>query len=321
MSVYHSLRAIAGASGESIIDWEAVAEAAKASMAPGELSLSSGQQQGYADDVREARLAIQDVADIAFQLPDTIEIQNRHHWVDANIAMFQRVIQPLEEKTTAQVPELARIVNTGSMSVTLGFLGRNVLGQYDPLLLADAPQDEHGLYFVHPNIVTAADELDVDFERFRRWIAFHEVTHAAEFGQAPWLPDYLVTQMERGIDSLSQGSLDRDAFVELQTTMTVVEGYAELLMDEAFDDEYETLRQKLEQRREGAGPVSALLRRLLGIRMKQQQYERGRAFFDAVVEQTDLRTATSVWDHPDRLPTAAELDQPTAWIDRVVTGQ
>lgn len=318
MSVYRSIRAIAGASGDSIIDWGAVGEAAKASMSPGELALSPQQQQEYAGDVRDARVAIQEVSGIEFQLPDTIEIQNRHHWVDANIDMFRRVIRPLEEKTTAQVPGLARVVNTGSMSVTLGFLGRNVLGQYDPLLLADAPQEDHGLYFVHPNIVTAADELEVDFDRFRRWIAFHEVTHAAEFGQAPWLPDHLVTQMERGIDGLSEGSLDRDAFTELQTTMTVVEGYAELLMDEAFDDEYATLRAKLDQRRQGAGPVSKLLRRLLGIGMKREQYERGREFFDAVIEQTDLKTATLVWERPENLPSEDELDQPERWVRRVV---
>jgi len=37
--------------------------------------------------------------------------------------------------------------------------------------------------------------------------------------------------------------------------MTAVEGYAEVLMDRAFDGEYADLRRKLDERRGGGGPV------------------------------------------------------------------
>jgi len=60
--------------------------------------------------------------------------------------------------------------------------------------------------------------------------------------------------MEDGIATLSEGSFDRDAFRDLDAAMTVVEGYAELLMDHAFDEEYEDLRRKLDERRQGRGP-------------------------------------------------------------------
>lgn len=317
MTVYRSIRAVIGASGNNLIDWDAVAEAAKGSTAPGDLDLSQGEREGYAKDVRDARNEIQRAAGITFDIPETVEIQNRHHWIDANIRTFQRVMEPLEERADSAVPGIARIVNTGSMSVTLSFLGRNVLGQYDPLLLADAPQNEHGLYFVRPNIKSAANELNVDYDRFRRWIAFHEVTHAAEFSLAPWLPDHLTSQMEKGLDGLTEGSLDREAFSEMQTTMTVVEGYAELLMDEAFDDEYKELREKLDQRRRNAGPISQLLRYLLGIEMKREQYEKGREFFDTVIEETDLQTATQVWESSENLPNKNEIENPSQWINRV----
>jgi len=102
---------------------------------------------------------------------------------------------PTGDLTRGFAQDLSRIANTGSMAFTLGFLARNVLGQYDPLLLADEPDADHGLYFVHPNIVAVAASLDVEYPRFRRWIAFHEVTHAAEFGAAPWLPEYLESRV------------------------------------------------------------------------------------------------------------------------------
>ncbi|NHN59511.1 zinc-dependent metalloprotease [Halorussus rarus] len=315
MTLYRSVRAIADASGDGPIDWDAVGEAAKAATPPGSLDLSAAEREGYAADVRDARSRVREVSGADFDVPGTVEVQNRHHWIDANIDTFRRVMKPVEEHGPAVMPGVARTINTGTMSVMLSVLAKNVLGQYDPLLLAEA--DEHALYFVRPNIDRIAGELDVDYDRFRRWIAFHEVTHAAEFGAAPWLSDHLEERMESGIDALANGRLDREAFRELDAAMTAVEGYAELLMDGAFDDEYADLREKMEARRRGGDPLSRLVRRLLGLGLKRRQYERGKAFFDAVAVDRGIEGASAVWDRPENLPTDAELDDPQRWLARV----
>jgi uncharacterized protein (DUF2342 family) len=330
VSLYRSVRAIADSSGDGPIDWDAVAEAAKAATDPGSLELSAAEQEGYATDVRDARTRVREVSGREFDVPATIEVQNRHHWIDANIDTFRRVMKPVEEHGPAVMPGIARTINTGTMSVMLSVLGKNVLGQYDPLLLADTAErgsasnrtgsddgDDHALYFVRPNIERIARELDVNYDRFRRWIAFHEVTHAAEFGAAPWLSDHLESRMEDGIEALAQGSLDREAFRDLDAAMTAVEGYAELLMDGAFDDEYADLREKMEARRRGRDPLSRLLRQLLGLGLKRRQYERGKAFFEAVAADRGIEGASAVWDRPENLPTNAELDDPQLWLSRV----
>ncbi|WP_247002080.1 zinc-dependent metalloprotease [Halosolutus gelatinilyticus] len=316
MNLYRSARAVAGASGDDVIDWRSAAEAAKAATDPGSLELEPGEGEAYARDVRDARTAVRSIAQVEFDVPDTVEIQNRHHWIDANVDTFERVMGTLETHNGV-FPDVARTINTGTMTVLLSFLGRNVLGQYDPLLLADSPANEHALYFVRPNIIRVADALDADYDRFRRWIAFHEVTHAAEFGAAPWLSTHLENRMKDGIAALSDGSFDREAFRDLDAAMTVVEGYAELLMDHAFDDEYEDLRRKLDAKRQGRGPLQQLFRRLLGLGLKQRQYERGKNFFEHVVAVRDLETASLVWAHPDNLPTHEELDTPGLWLRRV----
>ncbi|GGN89745.1 MULTISPECIES: zinc-dependent metalloprotease [Haloarcula] len=314
MGLYHSVRAVAGASGDGPIDWTAVAEAAKSATDPGDLDVSATERQGYATDVRDARDRVREVGQLDFDLPETVEIQHRHHWIDANVATFERVMAPIEQQAEF-IPGVARVVNTGSMAFALSFLGNNVLGQYDPLLLADG--DDHALYFVRPNIRKVADQLDVDHDRFRRWIAFHEVTHAAEFGAAPWLSDHMEETMEEAIDRLTDGNLDRDSLGELDTTMTAVEGYAELLMDRAFDDEYDDLRRKVDERRQGRGPVAELVRRVLGLGMKRQQYERGKAFFEAVADARGVAATGRVWDSPETLPTDDEIATPSLWIERV----
>ena len=314
MDLFRSVQAVAGPGGDGIVDWDSVGAAAKAATPRGDLDLSTDEQAGYRNDVRDARDRLRSVGDVQFDLPDTIEIQHRHHWIDANIATFRRVVEPLGGQKTV-FPGVSRAVNTGTMAVTLGFLGRNVLGQYDPLLLADT--DDHSLYFVRPNIRRVADQLAVDYPRFRRWIAFHEVAHAAEFGAAPWLPGYLEERMQQAVGDLTEGRLNREAYSELTTAMTAVEGYAELLMDQAFDEEYADLRAKLDARRQGGGPFVQLMRRLLGLDLKRQQYEKGAAFFEAVADARDIAAASAVWERPENLPTSEEIETPGLWLQRV----
>jgi len=154
MNILKSVRAVADASGDGAIDWDAVADAAKSSTAPGDLPQSGAEPQAYAADVRDARSRIREVSGVDFDVPETLELQNRHHWIDANVATFRRAFEPLNERATF-LPDLSRSINTATTAGALAFISRNVLGQYDPLLLADG---EHGLYFVHPNIVRVADQ-------------------------------------------------------------------------------------------------------------------------------------------------------------------
>ena len=313
MSLFRAALAVAESEGDGPVDWTAVGSAAQAATDPGELTLSAADREDYAADVADARDGIRAAAGVDFDLPDTIQIQNRHHWIDANIDTFRRLLGPLEDKSML-APSVARTANTGSMAVTLGFLANNVLGQYDPLLLGDG---DHELYFLHPNIAAIADTLDVELDRFRRWIAFHEVAHAAEFGTAPWLSTHLEQRMEETVSKLAAGRFDRSSFAELNATMTAVEGYAELVMDRAFDREYADLRAKLDDRRRNVGPVSRFVRRLLGFGMKRRQYERGKTFFDAVADERGISGAAVVWEAPENLPTDEELDDPAKWLARV----
>jgi putative hydrolase len=123
--------------------------------------------------------------------------------------------------------------------------------------------------------------------------------------------------MMDAVENLTSGSIDKESLGELDATMTAVEGYAELVMDEAFDDEYADLRRKLDQRRQGRSPFEQLIRRLLGLSVKRRQYERGKEFFDEVVQARDIETAGRVWESPEMLPTDAEFDDPQAWLARV----
>lgn len=315
MDLLRSAQSLIGATAAEPIDWEAVTDAAVTATTPGDLTLEAADRQAYRGDVQQARQAIRSTTSLSFDVPERLEIQDRHHWIDANVSTFRRLLAPVVDRQPADIPTAARTVNNASMATALALLARRVMGQYDPVLLADG--EPHRMYFIHPNIRQTADELDIEFSLFRRWIAFHEVTHAAEFDGAEWLKPHLESHVRRFIEGLVAGHLDRGALRDLQAIMTAIEGYAELVMDRAFDADPAELREKLEERRAAGGPLSFILDRLLGVELKRSQYRRGSQFFAAVADQRDMETASAVWRGPEALPTMDELDHPDQWLTRI----
>lgn len=314
MSIRRSLRAIRTAEADRIVDWEAAATAAREGTPRGELDLADDERERYADAVREARDAIARTLDRPVDLPEAVEAVDRHHWIDRTATNFGRIVDPALAEVRPNA--LAGTVNAATAATTLGLLGRRVVGQFDPALFRDP--EEATLVLVHPNVVRVAAVLDVDRDRFRRWVLHHEVSHAAEFTIAPWLRGHLEDHIRRTLETLSRGRLDRSGVAELDRTMTAVEGFAELLMDEAMPGEVDELRTRLESRRAGVNPLIQLLDWLLGIAAKRRQYERGRAFFEAVARTRGLEATVAVWDGPDSLPTGDELDDPRRWMARVL---
>jgi uncharacterized protein (DUF2342 family) len=73
----------------------------------------------------------------------------------------------------------------------------------------------------------------------------------------------------------------------------------------------------MERRRGSRSAPERILFRLLGLDMKMRQYELGRRFCAAVVEQAGMEALNQVWSAPEALPTLSELEAPAAWLARV----
>jgi putative hydrolase len=106
----------------------------------------------------------------------------------------------------------------------------------------------------------------------------------------------------------------------LTAKMTLVEGYAEHVMDAVghqLDPGYTELRRSLDRDRERRGLLDSIVSRVLGLEMKLAQYRRGKAFVDEVVRAHGIRTLNRAWSEPEALPGPDELDAPEEWVDRV----
>jgi uncharacterized protein (DUF2342 family) len=69
--------------------------------------------------------------------------------------------------------------------------------------------------------------------------------------------------------------------------------------------------------REGRHGEQAL-ERLLGLELKAEQYELGRAFCARVAADADEATLACMWDSPESLPAMPELGEPSLWLARMV---
>jgi coenzyme F420 biosynthesis associated uncharacterized protein len=320
----------------------------------------------YTDLVRRCEPLIAEV--MGQNLPQPVQeiaAFSRAEWVDANIRNFQLLFAPLEDLHRSSfrndnladvvVSEANQAMVSAELGILLGYLARRVLGQYDLSLLGREPVTSAGrLYFVEPNIGGVQQELGLDIEEFRLWIALHETTHAFEFEAYPWLrahfnsliEDYFklivedMTMLRTGMgglssvitrarENLSNGDSwieavmtadQRSLFDRLQSLMAVVEGYSNYIMNtvgERLLPSYEHIKEQFEARAARRSPAERLFVRMTGLALKMEQYRLGETFINEIVAQAGIAAANRMWEGPAFLPTLAELRNPPAWLARI----
>lgn len=136
-----------------------------------------------------------------------LELVDRPRWIAANLATMKPLLEPLSERMGSGLGPLAGMARSASgaligvqVGVLTGMLSQRVLGQYEIALLDPAPTPR--LLLVSPNLLQAASNLQVDREELVRWVTIHEVTHAVQFGGAPWLREHLSAMIRELMESM-----------------------------------------------------------------------------------------------------------------------
>lgn len=113
---------------------------------------------------------------------------------------------------------------------------------------------------------------------------------------------------------------ERAAVGDAVAVMSLLEGHADVVMDEVGTGVVTTLRRiraRFEARRDSRRPADVLLRRVLGLDAKVAQYRTGAAFVRGVVGAVGHEGLNVVWSGPQALPTPAEIVDPAAWVRRI----
>jgi len=323
-----------------LLDWDEVRRTARTrldepTLPPAALAKAAAGYRSMAANLEKPLLNFVGPLPKGAMLP-AFQALDREGWLDLNLDIFRRVVDPVLE--TGRMPN-SLIVEVGRAGVNryvgymLAFLGRRVLGQYDPQLLGAEPIGGEGLYLVETNVAEWQRHANLPDDDLRRWLILHEMTHAWQFAAHPWLRPFMEESMKRLVDSATSkgpavtriaafaGVLPAQWRVmrRVQGTMSVVEGYSNLVMNRLGSKllpGFEQLEQAYRQRSAGKSPLEVLIWKLTGLDLKLQQYQRGEAFCQAVFEKHGLSVLNRVWDGPDSMPALNELGNPDAWYRR-----
>jgi putative hydrolase len=107
---------------------------------------------------------------------------------------------------------------------------------------------------------------------------------------------------------------------QVQGTMSVVEGYSNLVMNQLGGKllpGFAQLEEAYRQRSSAKSTLEVLIWKLTGLDLKLQQYRKGEAFCQAIYARHGLAVLNRVWDGPDSMPRLHELGNPEAWVRRV----
>ncbi len=270
-----------------------------------------------------------------------VHVVDRERWAQATAESLNEILQ-LNEGTWRGGGVMRRAVSLKSpggsllsmeVGVGLALMAKSVLGQYDPL--APEGDSESGgaseshvpghLLLVAPNILEFQRNFDLDRRDLALWVAVHELTHAAQFAQAPWLRDYIVSRARPLIEAAQSGSeelsLDSGPGAEITAIMSLLEGHAEYVMNAvpiALLPAKQRLLRAMKQRREQASPVTKWLQRVTGMDMKMAQYSAGGTFVSSVIASVGVEGLNVLWEDPLNAPSPEEISSPLTWVHRVL---
>jgi putative hydrolase len=193
--------------------------------------------------------------------------------------------------------------------------------------------------------------LSVDIGEVRLFLALREAAHHRLFGHVPWLRQHLLGAVEAyasgitvDVSKLREAMPDIDinnpdalrealagetlfrpedtpqqkaALARLETALALVEGWVADVVSAAAGPRLthaDALAEAIRRRRATGGPAERTFATLVGLEL------RPRMLREAAVLWAGLRAARGVdgrdalWDHPDLLPTADDLDDPDAFV-------
>lgn len=291
------------------VDWGVAAKTGAKSVLAGpkvDLGLAAETVESLLAAAEAAPALVAEVSELGLHNQAQVLVVDRPGWVQQCVAALSQFVgnQPasgIKQKLAAKQAGV-------QVGVALGLVASRVLGQFDGYSV------EPKLLLIAPNILKITRKLEVDPHEFHQWVCLHEQTHQSQFAVAPWLSGYLIDNAK----SVLAG--DADALDKVMAAMSVIEGHADVMMDQAGPKVIHSLfdiRSKFNRYRSRGG-LTAVFNRLTGMKLKLEQYDKGADFCRKVSWKVGIVGFNKVFESAQNLPTMAELDDPQAWVGRVL---
>ncbi|MCB0919233.1 MAG: zinc-dependent metalloprotease [Actinobacteria bacterium] len=223
----------------------------------------------------------------------------------------------------------------------LGTLSGEVLCSSD----IGIPLTEDGVPTIVPrNVNEFADGIDIPRQDVLLFIALRECAHQRLYTHVPWLrarleesvdayargisldtsaieeavsnvdpsnPESLQEVLGGGVFELSDSPEQKAALARLETLLALIEGWVDFVVDEAASDKLPKLAQlneAMRRRRAAGGPAEKTFAQLVGLELRPRRLREATQFWREITDKRGLEGRDAVWEHPDLLPSADDLD-------------
>ena len=204
------------------------------------------------------------------------------------------------------------------------------------------------------NVSSFGTGLDIATDQVQLYLAVRELAHSRLFRHARWLRLLTsITEFAKGIridtDRLEQLAADFDpsnpeelrdamtsgalippknddqlaALARLETTLALIEGWVDVVTAEATKrlPSSAAIAETVRRRRASGGPAESAFSTLVGLELRPRRLREAAAMWQKVTDAVGSEKRDDLWSHPDLVPTAEDLDDPTALIARITAGE
>jgi len=206
--------------------------------------------------------------------------------------------------------------------------------------------------FVPQNLAEYVAELGVPEQEARLYLAVRELAHARLFKHSRWLRDTVVSQIvtyasEIAIDEerimtavadtditnpdamrslLESGAMLADKTPEqvraldaIETMLALIEGWVDAVTQEATRllPESGRIAEAVRRRRAVGGPAELAFGTLIGLELRPKKLREASAMWQLIGQSLGAAKRDGLWDHPDMLPTAREIEDPGMLLSRL----
>ncbi len=208
---------------------------------------------------------------------------------------------------------------------------------------------------VPQNIAAFGEGLDIPADQIQLYLAVRELAHARLFRHAKWLRLHLIssiTEFARGIridtERLEALAADFDpsnpeelrqamvsgalippktesqlkALARLETMLALIEGWVDVVTAQATSrlPSRDAIAETVRRRRASGGPAESAFSTLVGLELRPRRLREAAALWQAVTDAAGSEGRDTLWAYPDLLPTAEDVDDPTALLARLAGG-
>jgi putative hydrolase len=253
----------------------------------------------------------------------------------------------------AEAGRLLRNAGGGLFAIQLG----RAIGQLSEKVLSGGDIGlpifgESRAAFVPQNLDEYCAQLEVPAAEARIYLAVRELAHARLFKHSRWLRDSVVSQIvnyatEIAIDDerimtavaetdlsnpesmrglLESGAMladptpeQRRALDAIETLLALIEGWVDAVTQEATRllPEANRISEAVRRRRATGGPAELTFTTLIGLEIRPRKVREATALWTLVGGALGAAKRDAIWDHPDMLPTAADIEDPGSFIARL----